>query len=115
MSIKVFGAEERPLNPAANALVWMALDVADVFVSPLNGATVTITAITTSGGVTSIAFTSTGSFSASPLTLTIFQAMLSGGMLVRTSYRGTKDPSSQWPINQVEKAGTYAGETTPTA
>ena len=131
MSIKVFGAEDRPLNPAFNNLVWMAVDVGDVFTSPLNGATVTITGITTSGGVTSVAYTTTGSFPASPMTLTVFQSYLvpyssnplvlatlqtytAPGVLVRTSYRGGSASGPQWPISETDQAGSTPNETSPT-
>lgn len=113
MSLKVFGAESRPAQPNNLAWIWFSLDVGDVFVDPLNGATVTISGITqTTGGATSVAYTKTGTFAASPATLTQFQSWLTSATLVRTNYRGGSIASPQWPISEWDKAGLTSGELT---
>ena len=112
MSIQVFGNEFRPNQPHNVAQNWFALDVGDVYTDPLNGATVTITSVTlgTGSNATSIAYTKTGTFAASPATLATFQGWLSAGTLVRGSYRGGTPPSPQWPISEFDKAGLSIGE-----
>jgi hypothetical protein len=94
---------------------WFSLDVGDVFIDPLNGATVTISSITTTvGAATSIAYTHTGTFTASPATLATFRGWLTNTTLVRSSYRGGVAASPQWPISEWDKAGISSGETNPT-
>ncbi len=116
MSIQVFGPEFRPNAPHTYAWQWFSLDVGDVFTDPLNGATVTIIGITagSGGSATSIAYTKTGTFAASPATLSAFRAWLIAATLVRDSYRGGKDSSPQWPISEFDKAGLSSGESNPT-
>jgi hypothetical protein len=110
MSIHVFGSLLRP-GASDDAWEYMSLDVGDVFTDPLNGATVTITGITQAvGGATSIAYTKTGTFAASPATLVAFKAWLMAGTLQRGSYRGGVPPGPQWPISEFDKAGLSAGE-----
>lgn len=116
MSVKIFGPS---ICPGGSGFLWdhFSMDVGDVFTDPLNGATVTITSITTPatvGGTTSIAYTKTGTFTASPATLAVFKAWLMAATLVRGSYRGGGAPSPNWPISEFDKAGLSAGEQTLT-
>ena len=112
MSVLVFGKQAAFVSTSAGLWRWHALGVGDVYMAPETGAALTITGITvgTQASPTSIAFTLSGSFSASPLTLQQFQAYLSSGLLVRTSYQGSKNSSPQWPISEFDKAGLSSGE-----
>ena len=113
MSVHVFGGELLLGQPMQNTAHYYAIDVGDVFTNPLNGATVTITAITvpaTVGGTTSIAYTKTGTFTASPATLTVFKGWLMASTLVRTSYRGGAATAPQWPVSMFDEAGLSVSE-----
>ncbi len=116
MSVQVFAGSFLPNEPHQLQWSWGALDVGDIFTDPLNGATVTITGVTvgTHGAATSIAYTKTGTFAASPATLTAFNTWLSAGTLVRTSYRGGAAATPQWPYTLTDAAGITSGETSPT-
>ncbi len=116
MSVQVFAGSFLPNQPHNLKWGWAALDTGDVFTDPLNGATVTITGVTlgTHGAATSIAYTKTGTFTASPATLATFQGWLMAGTLIRTSYRGGVAAEPQWPYTMTDAAGITSGETSPT-
>ncbi len=112
MSTLIFGAQILPTTPANYAWEWFALDVGDVFVSPLNGATVTITSVTVAATSTTIGYSVSGSFTAGPVSYATFQAWLTTAKLVRTSYRGGNSARPQWPISEQDKGGISSGEST---
>jgi hypothetical protein len=81
--------------------------------NPKSVATVTITGVTTGiSQQTSIAYSITGTFTASPLTLAVFQAFLTSGALVRTGYRGTAGAEPDPRVAAFDAAGLSSGELT---
>jgi hypothetical protein len=112
MSTLIFGPHQLPNQPHNYAWDWFALDVGDVFVSPLNGASVTITGVTIANSATTIAYSVTGSFPAGPASYPTFQAWLTAAKLVRSSYRGGSASKPQWSISEQDKGGISSGEST---